>query len=277
MKFSIVTVSFNQASYLEDTILSVLNQDYDDVEYIVVDPGSTDGSRDIIERYRDRIAKVIYQPDSGAADGLNNGFAQATGDVYGFINSDDLMLPGALTKAAAKFRSDPDIDVIIGHTQIIDAEGRWIRHSYSDRFDVRAFAYQACVICQQSTFFRADLFARSRGFNPGNKIAWDAELFLDLLERARKPVLLDAFLSAFRLHAEGITGAAKMRPLLLNFERAKFERIMGRPWRRGDKLIAVAYLVRKYLLEPRSIWQRLRYGSIYGRYSRGGPRRPLTL
>lgn len=268
MKFSIVTVSFNQARYLEATILSVLNQDYDDVEYIVVDPGSTDGSRDIIERYRDRITRIVYQTDSGAAEGLNNGFAQATGEVYGFINSDDLMLPGALRAAADKFRADPEVDLIIGHTHIIDADGRWVRHSYSDRFDPRAFAYQACVICQQSTFFRAELFGQSRGFNPGNKIAWDAELFLDMLETARKPVLVDAFLSAFRMHAGGITGGGKMRPLLLNFERAKFQRIMGRPWRRSDNLVAVAYLARKYLLEPRSFWQRLRHGSIYGRYSR---------
>lgn len=276
MKFSIVTVSFNQARYLEATILSVLDQDYDDVEYIVVDPGSTDGSRDIIERYRDRITKIIYQPDSGAAEGLNNGFAQATGDVYGFINSDDLMLPGAFKAAARKFRADPAADFIIGHTHIIDADGRWVRHSYSDRFDRRAFAYQACVICQMSTFFRAELFRASRGFNPGNKVAWDAELFLDLLDAARKPVLLDAFLSAFRVHAEGITGGAKMRPLLMSFERGKFARIMGRPWRRSDNLVAVAYLIRKYLLEPRSIWQRLRYGSVYGRYSRGALRRQPT-
>ncbi|HEX6859860.1 MAG TPA: glycosyltransferase family 2 protein [Caulobacteraceae bacterium] len=268
MKFSIVTVSFNQAAYLEDAIRSVLDQDYPNLEYIVVDPGSTDGSREIIERYRDRIDKIIYKPDSGAAEGLNNGFAVASGDIYGFLNSDDVMLPGALSRAAEAFRAHPKADFIIGHTKLIDAEGKWVRNSYSDAFNRKAFAYQACVICQQSTFFKAEIFKRSRGFNPGNKIAWDAELFLDLLEDAKRPILVDAFLSAFRVHAEGITGAAKMRPLLINFERSKFQRIMGRPWRWWDNAVAVAYLVRKYLLEPRSFWHRLRYGSIYGRYSR---------
>ena len=274
MKFSIVTVSFNQARYLEEALRSVIEQDYPDLEYIVVDPGSTDGSREIIERYRSRIAKVIYKPDSGAAEGLNNGFAEATGDTYGFLNSDDVMLPGALSRAAEVFRADPLVDFIIGHTKLIDDESRWVRNSYSDRFNRRAYAYQACVICQQSTFFTAKLFKNSRGFNPGNKIAWDAELFLDLLDEARRVVLLDAFLSAFRVHAEGITGAGKMRPLLINFERSKFERIMGRPWRWWDGPVAVAYLVRKYLLEPRSFWHRLRYGSIYGRYSRVALKKP---
>ena len=84
MKFSIVTISYNQAQFLEQAIRSVIEQDYPDVEYIVVDPGSTDGSREIIERYRDRIDRIIFEPDKGPADGLNKGFAQATGDVFGF-------------------------------------------------------------------------------------------------------------------------------------------------------------------------------------------------
>src|ERR1039458_1375445 len=94
-RVSIVTISFNQAEFIERTILSVLTQDYLDIEYIVVDPGSTDGSRDIIERYRSRISKIILRPDRGAADGLNNGFAEATGEIFGFLNSDDLLRPGA--------------------------------------------------------------------------------------------------------------------------------------------------------------------------------------
>ncbi|MCB1155752.1 glycosyltransferase, partial [bacterium] len=88
MKVSVVTLSFNQADYLERAIRSVVEQDHDDIEYIVVDPGSTDGSRDIIERYRDRIATVITDPDKGPPDGLNKGFAAATGDIYAYMNAD---------------------------------------------------------------------------------------------------------------------------------------------------------------------------------------------
>ena len=127
MKFSILTVSFNQAKFLEEAIRSVVDQDYPDIEYIVVDPGSTDGSREIIERYRDRIAKIIFEPDRGSAEGLNRGFAAATGDVYGFINSDDVLMPGALARVAGYFRAEPDADIVMGHEWIIDGipEG-WI-------------------------------------------------------------------------------------------------------------------------------------------------------
>jgi len=94
MKFSIVTISYNQAQFLEKAILSVLNQEGVGLEYIVVDPGSTDGSREIIERYRDRFGHVVFEKDHGPADGLNKGFQYATGDVYGYLNSDDVLLPG---------------------------------------------------------------------------------------------------------------------------------------------------------------------------------------
>ena len=263
MKFSIVTVSFNQAEFLERAILSVLNQDYQDIEYIVVDPGSSDGSRNIIERYSDRIDRIIYTPDSGAAEGLNNGMAGATGEILGFLNSDDILMPGAITRIAKAFSSCSAIDLVTGHIFIIDALNNRLRKSYTDRFDLRAFAYDACLICQQSTFFRADLFRKVGGFNEQNRIAWDAELFLNLLTQSHQHVVLDDFLSAFRLHSEAITGGARLRALAEEFERAKFYRITGRHWRPSDKFVRWVYILRKYALEPRSLLERVRYGSIY--------------
>jgi glycosyltransferase involved in cell wall biosynthesis len=143
MKFSIVTISFNQARFLEQSIRSILDQDYPHVEYIVVDPGSTDGSRQIIERYRDRIAKIIFEPDNGPADGLNKGFAKATGDIYGFLNSDDYFLPGALTTVASVFTASPDIDVLSGHALVVDARGCEINRFFSRRFSLTRFIYGA--------------------------------------------------------------------------------------------------------------------------------------
>jgi len=124
MKFSIVTISFNQAEFLERAILSVLNQDHDDIEYIVVDPGSTDGSRDIIERYRDRIDRIVFKPDRGAAEGLNNGMEGASGEILGFLNSDDVLMPGAISQIVHAFQANPDIDLVTGHAYIIDATNR---------------------------------------------------------------------------------------------------------------------------------------------------------
>jgi glycosyltransferase involved in cell wall biosynthesis len=261
MKFSIVTVSFNQARFLEQAILSVLEQDYADIEYLVVDPGSTDGSRDIIERHRDRISKIIFEPDQGAADGLNKGFAAAHGEIYGFLNSDDVLLPSAISRLASHFSADPKVDIVMGHEWIIDSEGRRLRSAYTDRFNARAFAYSGGIICQQSTFFRAELFNRTRGFNIHNTIAWDAELFLDLLQTAQKPLYVDDFFSAFRIHSESITGGQKLRDRHRAYELARFEQIMGRSWRPSDYLVWLFYRVRKYLLEPRAFFEWLRRGS----------------
>jgi glycosyltransferase involved in cell wall biosynthesis len=263
MKVSIVTVSFNQGAFLERAILSVLNQDYQDIEYIVVDPGSTDGSRDVIERYRDRIDRIVFKRDRGAAEGLNNGMEGAAGEILGFLNSDDMLMPGAISRIVQSFHDNQSIDLVTGHAYIIDSKNCRLRKSYTDRFHLQAFAYEACLICQQSTFFRADLFRKVGGFNEQNRIAWDAELFLNLLSRSDQYVILDEFLSAFRLHSEAITGGAKLRALAVDFERAKFLRIMGRRWRSWDVAIRWLYILRKYLLEPRSLLQRLRYGSIY--------------
>ncbi len=263
MKFSIVTVSFNQARFLEQAICSVLDQDYADIEYIVADPGSTDGSREIIERYRGKIAKIIFEPDRGAADGLNKGFAQASGEIYGFLNSDDVLLPGAISRVAAHFRARPDTDILMGHEWIIDSEGRRVRNAYTDRFNARAFAYGGGVISQQSTFFRAGLFKKTKGFDIHNSIAWDAELFLDLLQVAENPLYVDDFFGAFRIHGDSISGGrrAELRHQYSAYELARFERIMGRRWRRSDYLVRLFYMVRKYFLEPRALMEWLRHGS----------------
>lgn len=264
MKFSIITVSFNQAKYLEEAIRSVIEQDYPNIEYIVVDPGSTDGSRETIERYRGKISKIIFEPDRGAADGLNKGFAEAGGEIYGFLNSDDILLPAAISRVAAHFRAQPDTEILMGHEWIIDSEGRRLRNAYTDRFNARAFAYGGGVICQQSTFFRAALFKRTKGFNPHNVVAWDAELFVDLLLASEKQLYVDDFFSGFRIHDDSISGGrrAELRDRVSAYELARFERIMGRPWGRSDYLFRLFYVARKYFLEPRALMEWLRNGSM---------------
>ena len=100
-KISIVTITFNSESTVEDTIKSVVSQDYPNLEYIIIDGGSKDGTLEIVDRYRDRIAKVVSEPDKGISDAFNKGIRNATGDIIGIINSDDILLPGALSAVAA--------------------------------------------------------------------------------------------------------------------------------------------------------------------------------
>ena len=184
MRVSIITISFNQAAFLERAIRSVLEQDYPNIEYIVVDPGSTDGSRDVIEQYRSRLSRVIFEPDMGAADGLNKGFAASTGDVLGFLNSDDVLYPGAISTAVTFLSARPEIDVVSGNGKVIGPDDNVLRLVYSDRMSVKRFVYGGVVLVQPSTFFRRDAYMRVGGFNAGNRATWDGELFLEMA-RAR--------------------------------------------------------------------------------------------
>lgn len=136
LKISIVTLSFNQGRFLETAIRSVVEQKNVDLDYILVDPGSTDDSRAIIENYRTKIADVVFDQDDGPADGLNNGFARTSGDICGFVNADDLLRPGALAEVVQMFQNHPEVDIISGHGHIIDAEDNPIRRMYSDRFSL---------------------------------------------------------------------------------------------------------------------------------------------
>ena len=259
-RISIVTVSLNQRAFLAAAIESVLGQDYENLEYIVVDPGSTDGSRETIQRYASRIDQIVLEPDRGAADGLNNGFQRATGELYGFLNADDILLPGALkTVAAASFR---DADVVSGHCLLIDADGRVLRRSYSDRYSLRAVANGACVLMQPSTFFRASRFWDVGGFNVANKSNWDGELWVDMALRGATFAVIPATLSGFRLHSGTITASPAARSLYRRHQLEMYARVMGRPPGALNGLTRAYYALRKYALCPAAVRERVVRGPI---------------
>jgi glycosyltransferase involved in cell wall biosynthesis len=265
MKFSIVTISFNQAQFLERALLSVIGQDYPDVEYIVVDPGSTDGSRDLIAKHRGRIAQVVLERDAGAADGLNKGFAVATGDVFGFLNSDDVLLPGALAGAADFLRKRPGIDVVSGDCEIVDERDTVLRLSYSDRFSLRRYAYGTGILMQPSTFFRADAYRRTQGFNMQNRSNWDGELFVDMARAGARFARSRRVWSQYRIHQTSITGTGKLDAAIAAYRERMFSHITGRPWQASDRLLGAAYKVLKYVETPRAVQQRLLHGPVYRR------------
>lgn len=232
---SIVTISFNQSAFLEECLLSVLSQQAGDVEYIVVDPGSTDGSRDILAKFRERIDKLVLDPDQGPADGLNKGFAVATGDIFGYINADDRMAPGAAGHVRRFFVSNPDVDVLCGAIRIIDRDGQaFLRGRTSDKFDLARYAAGICTIGQQATFFRRRAFERAGGFNPSNRIAWDGELLVDMALAGARFASIGNVLGDFRIYPESITGSNRHREHALR----EHERIAGKMQSHGIALYA---------------------------------------
>ena len=267
-KISLVTISFNQAEYLESALLSVLDQDYENIEYIVVDAGSTDDSRRIIERYRSRISQIIFEPDNGPADGLNKGFSIATGEIYGFLNSDDILYPGAVAHVIDIFKQNRNIDVVSGHSMIIDEQDRVIRRSYSDKGSLRQYAYGAAVQMQPSTFFKAEIFRKISGFNAENRTNWDGELFVDMRLQGAKFLIVNEFFSGYRLQSESITSSKKLDDGIKKYRQLIFHKIMGRERNSWDTIPAIAYKLAKYVSNPKALIERLFKGPIYGRGTR---------
>ncbi len=265
MKFSVVTISYNQAQFLERAILSVLAQTGVEREYIIVDPGSTDGSREIIERHRAAFSHILYDRDEGPADGLNKGFAQARGEAFCYLNSDDEFEPDAFQRIMSFFDSHPNTDVVCGHSWIVDADGKRLRRVWSDPYNRKAVAYGTAIQMQASTFFRSDAFRRTKGFNAQNRISWDSELLLDLALSGARIDVIDEFLSLYRVHAASITGAALHRQLAIEHSRRYFERLMGRPWAPTDDYIAKLMFVHRQLRNPRAFFERLSKGKVLGR------------
>ncbi|TRX01782.1 glycosyltransferase family 2 protein [Candidatus Methylobacter oryzae] len=257
MKISIVTISYNQVQYLEKAIRSIIDQDFDDLEYIVVDPGSNDGSRDIIEKYRSKITQILYEPDKGPADGLNNGFRLATGDIFGFINADDELLPGALQKIAGYFEQHPQIDVACGSGYIIDKTGVIVRKIMPTRYSKRLAAYGAVTFIQQGTFFSRSAFYSTAGFNINNRTCWDGELLLDMAINVCKFGAFYQDIAAFRIYDSSISGSGRLNALYQHDCNRLFSKAMGRPMNFMDKLLMKIYLLEKWITNPAVTFNRI--------------------
>lgn len=257
MKISIVTISYNQAQFLEKAILSITSQGCSNFEYIVVDPGSTDGSREIIEKHRSKINRVVLEKDRGAADGLNKGFSLATGEIYGFINSDDELLPNTLSRVAAFFKANPDVDVVSGCGYTIDADGKRTGRMIPTKLTPWLYVHGGVTIFQQGTFFRASCFNKVSGFNIGNKTCWDGELFLDMALAGAKFAIVRDDLANFRLHEGGLTGSGVIKKIALSDNDRLFQKVTGRKRGYFDFFLNKIARVGKYIFNLSYIPRRL--------------------
>jgi glycosyltransferase involved in cell wall biosynthesis len=262
MKVSIVTISYNQAQFLERCLCSVIQQANIELEYIVVDPGSDDGSRDIISRYSDRITHVVLDQDRGPADGLNRGFALATGDVLGFLNSDDELLPNALSIVCDFFSRHKEKDIVSGCGIFVDELGNYLRPIIPSRWTSWLFSYGAVTIFQQGTFFRKCAFSRTAGFNIENTTCWDGELFMDMLLSGARHATIKDPLALFRLHQGSITGSGRLVKKYQEDRKRLFEHAVGRPTATKDRYIGLLASIAKFILNPeyvaRNAWAKFR-------------------
>lgn len=202
---SIVTPSFNQAEYLEETIRSVLEQDYPRIEYLVIDGGSTDGSVDVIKKYEDRIAFWVSERDRGQTDAINKGLERAKGEILAWINSDDTYHPKAVGEAVEFLMNHPNVAMVYADCNFIDEQGRVIGKFASRQTDYKKLRRGYVHIPQQTTFFRAAYWREVAPLDPSFYFAMDYDLWVRIAARAPIKYLPGRTWANFRIHTSSKT------------------------------------------------------------------------
>lgn len=250
-KVSIVTISYNQGQFLEVCMRSVLEQDYPNLEYIVIDGGSNDNSIDIIEKYSDQLAYWQSQKDGGQTDAINQGFSHANGEILAWLNSDDVMLPGAVSKAVAGLKANPEAGMVYGDCLLINADGNTLGHFPAAQTDYGKLRQGYVHIPQQASFWRAELWQQVSPLDSSFYFAMDYDLWVRLAKLAPLVYLPGEPWAAFRLH-----GSAKS---IAEDDRC-WPEMMRVHYRNGGKalsLMTLKYRVRK-LVAPIITWRRRR-------------------
>jgi glycosyltransferase involved in cell wall biosynthesis len=211
-KISIITPSLNQGEFIERTIQSVLNQGYPDLEYIIIDGGSTDSTPDILRNYGDRIS-WISEPDRGQSHAINKGLRKASGQVLAFLNSDDIYLPGALLKVGRHFLQNPESAWLTGKCRNIDQNGFEIRKAITQykNFWLLIRSYQVLLvmdyISQPPTFWHRRALDKVGFLNEGLQYAMDYDYWLRI-GRHFKLDYIDSYLACFRVHPLSKAGSS---------------------------------------------------------------------
>jgi len=247
---TIITPSFNQAPYLEETINSVLGQTYPHIEYIIMDGGSIDGSVEIIKRHQSKLAYWISEKDRGQTDAINKGFARAKGEVLAWINSDDTLLPNAVEEAVRFLNENPDIGLVYGDTHYIDEHSIVIGCFPAAQTDLARLRRGYVHIPQQASFFRKSIWDQISPLDPEFFFAMDYDLWVRIAQLSEIRYLPRLWAN-FRLHRGAKTVDADDRcwPEML-----KVHYRDGGSW---FSQIVLKYFIRK-LAAPIIRWRRRR-------------------
>lgn len=202
-RISVVIPTLNQADTIEDTLASIYGQDYDAVEIIVADGGSSDGTAAVLERHRHRLAHLLEGPDRGQSDAINRGFALASGEILCWLNSDDYFLPGALRAVAERFATDPGVRFLVGAGDVISKDHRFLRHIPPLALD------QAMLlnwkndqwVMQQCCFWSRSLWQEAGGVDETLHLLMDYDLWFRL-SRATTTAVIDRKLAVMRYHPD---------------------------------------------------------------------------
>jgi len=218
MKISIITAVFNAVDTVEETILSVANQTHSDVEHIIVDGASTDGTLGVVDKYRTRIARIVSEPDLGIYDGMNKGLRQATGDVIGFLNADDVYAHEGVLARVAEAMARGDLDVLFGDAEFVSANNprRIVRRYRSNNFRPDRIGW-GWMPAHPTLFLKRQIFERSGSFRTDYRIAGDFELVARIFQNAslRYRYLPEVLV---RMRTGGISTGGWRNTLLLNRE-----------------------------------------------------------
>lgn len=200
-KISIVTPCFNKVQYLEKTILSVLSQNYPNLEYVIIDGGSTDGSLDVIKKYADRLTYWVSEPDDGMYYAIKKGFEHTSGELLAWIGADDMYHPNSFFAVAQIFSEYPQVSWLVGAQTEYDEEDRTVNVGISPYFNHLNFLLRPYRwVQQESTFWRRGLYEKVGGIGTEYKLAGDFDLWMRFL-RHEKMFVSNVLIGGFR-HSE---------------------------------------------------------------------------